>query len=1059
MLRRSSRIVLEVFAALIAGVAILLGLLLWRISGDEPLRVSFLTPYLETALTPPDGQFTVAIEDTVLTWAGWERTLDLRARGVRAIAEDGQIATSVPQISITLSVRALLRGLVAPTAIEVFGPRLRLRRDGAGRFSVAGIAPPDGDDPAADGGGGVFNAVLANLQDAPDPDSPTGYLNRVSIVGGRITLDDQRLGMIWRAPEASFSIRRGPQGLTGDASLAVDQLGRPARFAVRFDYDRASESIGIGGSFAGLDVPALGLVESSLMVLEGADLRLAGNFTTRIGLNGRIGTTRFDLAGGPGQIAMADELEAPIPVQRLSLRGRLDAGGDTLVVESAVLDLGGPQLAAQVKVSGLISGDTPKTGAMAISGHLSAGNIAVESLGRYWPKNVARGARGWVLDHITTGVADAGEVNFALRVLAGGDAVVVDHVDGGFDASGATVHYKKPLPPIEGAAGRARFTDKEFVVDFTAGHSGNLEVEGGQTRITGLDQDDQIIEVDGNAAGPLTDILTLLDHPTLGYASRLGIDPAGAGGNARAKLSFRIPAEKDVAFDDVKMSVAGVATNVTLAGAFFGHDVASSELSVALDNDGMDVSGGIVLAGADLALEWRENFADADYDSRFVLNGRATADQRATLGLDLRPRFDGPVAGRLVITRFDGSRTEIDADLDLVDMTVDMPELLWRKAAGEAGQATFVADLVDGRMVALRNLEATAGTLSADGRLGFGPDGESLASIEMSRLSFGNSRLEGVDVRFTPERPEITVAGGELDAEPLMEEEDQPSDTPAAEETGDPLLLTAPHLDRIMLGGGRELLNVSLTLDHDGAHWQRILADGTLKNGSTFSLHYQPDPGSGQIKLVATADDAGEALRTFDVFDNVVGGKLAVTGEATAADPRRPLTGKAEISQFRLVRAPVLARLLTIATLTGFVDVLTGEGLLFTKFTSDFKKTEGRLDVPLARAYGPSIGLTATGHIDFDADAVDLEGTIAPAYVVNSILGNIPVIGNLLQGGEGEAMFAATYKARGSLEQPEISVNPLTALAPGFLRGMFDVFDGSGQPTTPRALPEPGKDK
>ncbi len=1058
MLRRSSRIVLEVLAASIAGVAILLGLLLWRISGDEPLRVSFLTPYLETALTPPDGRLTVAIEDTVLTWAGWERTLDLRARGVRAIAADGQIVTSVPQISVTLSVRALLRGLVAPTAIEVFGPRLRLRRDSAGRFSVAGIAPPDGEEAVA-GSDSVFNALIANLQGAPDPDSPAGYLNRASVVGGRIILEDERLGMTWRAPEASFSIRRGPQGLTGDASLAVEQLGRPARFAVRFDYDRATETIGIGGSFAGLDVPALGLIEPSLMVLEGADLRLAGNFTTRVGLGGQIGTTRFDLAGGPGQIALEDELDEPIPVQRLSLRGRLDAGGDTLVVESAVLDLGGPQLAAQVSVRGLVSGATPKTGAMVISGHLSAGNIAVESLGRYWPKNVARGARDWVLDHITTGVADAGEVDFSLHVLAGGDAVVVDHVEGGFDASGATVHYKKPLPPIEGAAGRARFTDKEFVVDFTAGHSGNLEVEGGQTRITGLDQEDQIIEVDGTAAGPLTDILTLLDHPTLGYASRLGIDPAGAGGTARAKLSFRIPAEKDVEFDNVKMSVEGVATNVTLAGAFFGKDVASPELSVALDNDGMDVSGGIVLAGADLALEWRENFDDAEYESRFVLNGRATADQRATLGLDLRPRFDGPVAGRLVITRFDGGRTEIAADLDLADMTIDMPELLWRKTAGEAGQASFVADLAEGRLTALRGLEATAGTLSAEGRIGFAPDGESLASIEMSRLSFGNSRLEGVDIRFTPERPEITVAGGELDAEPLMEEEDKPTAEADAEDEGDPLLLTAPHLDRIMLGGGRELLNVSIALDNDGAHWQRVIADGTLKNGTPFSLHYVPEPGTGRIKLVASAEDAGEALRTFDIYDNVMGGRLSVTGDASLDDPRRAFTGKAEISEFRLVRAPVLARLLTIATLTGFVDVLTGEGLLFTRFTSDFKKTDGRLDVPLARAYGPSVGLTATGHIDFDANTVDIEGTIAPAYAVNSILGNIPVIGDLLQGGKGEAIFAATYKARGSLDEPEISVNPLSALAPGFLRGMFDVFDSSGQPATPRALPEPGKNK
>src|SRR5690606_34039123 len=92
--------------------------------------------------------------------------------------------------------------------------------------------------------------------------------------------------------------------------------------------------------------------------------------------------------------------------------------------------------------------------------------------------------------------------------------------------------------------------------------------------------------------------------------------------------------------------------------------------------------------------------------------------------------------------------------------------------------------------------------------------------------------------------------------------------------------------------------------------------------------------------------------------------------------------------------------------------------------------------------------------IDFGRNAVDIEGTIAPAYVVNSILGNIPVIGDLLQGGKGEGIFAATYKARGSLDQPEITVNPLTALAPGFLRGLFDVFNNEGGASPPTALPE-----
>jgi AsmA-like C-terminal region len=251
---------------------------------------------------------------------------------------------------------------------------------------------------------------------------------------------------------------------------------------------------------------------------------------------------------------------------------------------------------------------------------------------------------------------------------------------------------------------------------------------------------------------------------------------------------------------------------------------------------------------------------------------------------------------------------------------------------------------------------------------------------------------------------------------------------------------------------------VAVSLRHDGAYWDRVLIDATLPEGQALTVRYQPE--AGKHKLSVTSGDAGGVLRAFDIIDNVKGGALNVVGEATDFAPGRPLVGQAVINDFRLVRAPVLARLLTLATLTGFVDALTGEGFQFNQFKSDFTKTGGRLDIKLARAHGPSIGLTGSGNADFDANTVDINGTVVPAYALNSILGNIPVIGDLLQGGKGEGMFAATYHASGSLDEPRISVNPLAALTPGFLRGLFDIFSGSGDSggedgATPDAPPAP----
>ena len=96
--------------------------------------------------------------------------------------------------------------------------------------------------------------------------------------------------------------------------------------------------------------------------------------------------------------------------------------------------------------------------------------------------------------------------------------------------------------------------------------------------------------------------------------------------------------------------------------------------------------------------------------------------------------------------------------------------------------------------------------------------------------------------------------------------------------------------------------------------------------------------------------------------------------------------------------------------------------------------------------------MTAKGQLDLATRTADLQGTIVPAYFFNSLLGDIPLIGKLFSPERGGGLFAATYAVRGSLDDPSVSVNPLAALTPGFLRGAFGLLDNlpSGASTAPR---------
>ena len=81
--------------------------------------------------------------------------------------------------------------------------------------------------------------------------------------------------------------------------------------------------------------------------------------------------------------------------------------------------------------------------------------------------------------------------------------------------------------------------------------------------------------------------------------------------------------------------------------------------------------------------------------------------------------------------------------------------------------------------------------------------------------------------------------------------------------------------------------------------------------------------------------------------------------------------------------------------------------------------------------------MTGAGEINFTSKVLDLDGALVPAYTANSLLGDIPVIGDIFVGKKGEGIFALSYTVKGRFDKMQIAVNPLSALTPGFLRGIF----------------------
>ncbi|MBI1985579.1 MAG: DUF3971 domain-containing protein, partial [Rhodospirillales bacterium] len=120
MIRRTFRGIIQLLGGLGAGLAIIAMLAAWQLSSG-PISLAFLSPYIENAVNAGHKSFKLSLEDTILTWAGWQRTLDIRVINVKALRPDGSLIGSVPEVSFSLSGKALIGGLIAPSSIELFG--------------------------------------------------------------------------------------------------------------------------------------------------------------------------------------------------------------------------------------------------------------------------------------------------------------------------------------------------------------------------------------------------------------------------------------------------------------------------------------------------------------------------------------------------------------------------------------------------------------------------------------------------------------------------------------------------------------------------------------------------------------------------------------------------------------------------------------------------------------------------------------------------------------------------------------------------------------------------
>ena len=194
------------------------------------------------------------------------------------------------------------------------------------------------------------------------------------------------------------------------------------------------------------------------------------------------------------------------------------------------------------------------------------------------------------------------------------------------------------------------------------------------------------------------------------------------------------------------------------------------------------------------------------------------------------------------------------------------------------------------------------------------------------------------------------------------------------------------------------------------------------------------DRSTNKKYLEIYSDLTRPLLTEYSFFKGLSGGKLLFTSIIDNSKSN----SKLKIENFKVINAPGLVKLLSLADLRGLADLAEGEGLSFDVLEIDMEKNKNFLKINEILALGPSMSVLMEGYQE-ESGLISLRGTLVPAKTLNKMISKIPVIGKIVIPKEvGEGLFGVSFKIKGQKDQIKTTINPIRTLTPRFIQKIIE---------------------
>ncbi len=317
---------------------------------------------------------------------------------------------------------------------------------------------------------------------------------------------------------------------------------------------------------------------------------------------------------------------------------------------------------------------------------------------------------------------------------------------------------------------------------------------------------------------------------------------------------------------------------------------------------------------------------------------------------------------------------------------------------------------------------------------------ESENFIKINGLSFKNKKFSSfklVEVKtthnnfFIKNGSKILIKGSKFDATNLIKFLNNSASGNSLKELNSSIEIDFKNIKVPM---SEKLENFKLLGEIKKGQFVKISSKGDFGGNNFLDISMKKDKNSNKKFLEIYSDLTRPLLTEFSFFNGLSGGKLLFTSTIEESISK----SKLKIENFKVVNAPGVIKLLSLADLGGLVDLAEGEGLSFEILEIDMEKNKNILKLNEILALGPSMSVLMEGYQD-EKGLTSLRGTLVPAKTLNKMISKIPVIGKIVIPKEaGEGLFGISFKMKGPKGKVKTTINPIRTITPRFIQKIID---------------------